>query len=298
MSSGDSGRRFGFKLEGRQRGQIPVKELQEYLQRFGNVSIYDSGFRLPYYGMQQDWLGISRDQARRIPISELLPESLKGPERYMLDLPAPSRIFGHVEINTAHERGAAEARETAPDQWLQLQPGRDRLHDNAAYQQLRDLVRFSLDFYANRYRARALQQVEEKRDREPSSAKQKRALEVLDENKSAIPAPVYREVRREVADALKASRLEEEELDRRAALLAPLASAGMAALALNHELGREILVLTRTVSALRRMAKKHKLSEFAQLRNRTGRLGGTTRFSPRFVRAFALRYGQGSHRAT
>jgi hypothetical protein len=176
--------------------------------------------------------------------------------------------------------------------------GRDRLHDNAAYQQLRDLVRFSLDFYANRYRARALQQVEEKRDREPSPAKQKRALEVLDENKSAIPAPVYREVRREVADALKASRLEEEELDRRAALLAPLASAGMAALALNHELGREILVLTRTVSALRRMAKKHKLSEFAQLRNRTGRLGGTTRFSPRFVRAFALRYGQGSHRAT
>lgn len=50
MSSGDSGRRFGFKLEARQRGQIPVKELQEYLQRFGNVSIYDSGFRLPYYG--------------------------------------------------------------------------------------------------------------------------------------------------------------------------------------------------------------------------------------------------------
>ena len=254
-----------FKLEGRQGGQIPVRDLRDYLERFGNVSIYDAGFRLPYYGTEQDWLSISRDQARRISVSELLPENLKGPERYMLDLPAPSRIFGFVEINTTHERAIAEARGAAPDQWLQLQPGRDRLHDNAAYRQLRDLVRFSLDFYANRYRARALQRTDEMRDREPPSAKQQRALEVLDENKSAMPAGVYREVRHEVADALKASRLEEEELDRRAALLAPLASAGMAALALNHELGREIRLLTRTISALRRMAKKHKLSELADL---------------------------------
>lgn len=254
-----------FKLEGRQGGQIQVGDLRDYLEKFGNVSIYDAGFRLPYYGMEQDWLDITKDQARRIAVSQLLPDSLKGPDRYMLDLPAPARIFGAVEINTRHERAVAESRGAAPDEWLQLQPGRDRLHDNAAYRQLRDLVRYSLDFYANRYRARALQQVEEERDREPSSAKQQRALKVLDENKSVIPARVYKEVRGEVADALNASRLEEEELDRRAALLAPLASAGMAALALNHELGREIRLLTRSVSALRRMAKKHKLSELSEL---------------------------------
>lgn len=254
-----------FKLEGRQRGNISVGDLKEYLSRFGNVTIYDAGFRLPYYGMAQDWLDISTDQARRISISELLPDSLKVPGRYMLDLPAPSRLFGFVEINTTHERAVAEVSGAAPDQWLQLQPGRDRLHDNAAYRQLRDLVRFSLDFYANRYRARAARGIEKARDRESSSAKQQRALDVLDENKPAIPASVYREVRREVSDALKASRLEEQELDRRAALLAPLASAGMAALALNHELGRELRLLENTIAALRRIAKKHKLTELADL---------------------------------
>jgi signal transduction histidine kinase len=179
----------------------------------------------------------------------------------MLDLPAPGRIYGAVDINTGHESAAARSAKTPPGSWLQIQPGRDRLHDNDAFKQLRNLVRFSLDFYANRYRAREARIAEAQRSRERATTKQERALRALDRNKSEMPAAVYREVKQEVREALRASKSEERALDKRAALLAPLASTGMIALALNHELAREIRFLDKGALDLRRLAKKHGIPE-------------------------------------
>lgn len=259
-----------FKPEGRQPGGISVQDLRDYLAKFGNVSVYDGGFRLPYYGSGrdaagQDWLSIAVDQGRRLNASELLPEHLQTQNKYMQDLPAPGRIFGAVEIDTNHERTVAEKAAATPGGWLQIQPGRDRLHDNPAFFQLRDLVRFSLDFYANRYRLLALQAVEKHREEEPPSRKYDRAMEVLERNKDEMPASVFRDIRKEVADARKASVVEEEAIDRRAALLAPLAAAGMVALALNHEISRESGFLNRIASQLRRIAKKHSIQELGQI---------------------------------
>ncbi|HEX9274353.1 MAG TPA: ATP-binding protein [Candidatus Binatia bacterium] len=257
-----------FKPEGKQRGGIEVQDLRDYLAKFGNVSVYDGGFRLPYYGSGrdaagQDWLSIALDQGRRLNASELLPENLQTPNKYMQNLPAPGRIFGAVEIDTNHERTVAQ--KAGPGEWLQIQPGRDRLHDNPAFFQLRDLVRFSLDFYANRYRLLALQAVEKHREQEPPSKKYDRAMEVLEQNKDEMPASVFRQIRKEVADARKASVVEEEAIDRRAALLAPLAAAGMAALALNHEISRESGFLDRIGVQLRRIAKKHSIEDLGRI---------------------------------
>jgi len=47
----------------------------------------------------------------------------------MQDLPAPGRIFGAVEIDTNHERRAARRLRERNPVHLQIQPGRDRLHD-------------------------------------------------------------------------------------------------------------------------------------------------------------------------
>ncbi len=259
-----------FKAVGRQPGGISVGDLREYLAKFGNVSVYDAGFRLPYYGSGrdaagQDWLSIAADQGRRLNVSELLPERLRTQNKYMQDLPAPGRIFGAVEINTNHEREVAGKSRSAPDAWLQIQPGRDRLKDNSAFFQLRDLVRFSLDFYANRYRLLDLENAEKKRAKEPPSKKYDRVIKILENSKRDIPKPVFLEVRREVTEALKASVAEERVIDTRAALLAPLASAGMAALALNHELSRESSFLNRIAGQLRRIAGKHKIDELRQL---------------------------------
>ena len=259
-----------FKTEGRQPGGIPISDLRDYLSEFGNVSVYDAGFRLPYYGTGrdaagQDWLSIAIDHGRRLNRSYLLPEHLRTGNKYMQDLPAPGRIFGAVEIDTNHERAVAEHTGLVPGEWLQIQPGRDRLHDNFAFNQLRDLVRFSLDFYANRYRLLAVQAVEKMRAKEPVSRKFDRVIEVLERNKREIPAIVFREVRREVVDARKAASIEEEALDRRAALLAPLAAAGMVALALNHEIFREIRFLDRIAGDLRKISGKHSIPDLAEI---------------------------------
>ena len=257
-----------FKTMGRQAGSVPVGEMRKYLRGFGNVSVYDGGFRLPYYGASQDWLNITRDQGRRLVVSQLLPDRLNVEGRYLLDLPSPQRIFGSVALDTNHEREIAERVGALPGTYLQLSPGRSRLADNVAFEQLRDLVRFSLDFYANRYRLLAAQAAEKKRASEAPSTTFRRARSVLDRNKDAIPAAVYREVRTEIVAAEEASKNAEEAIDRRAVLLAPLATAGMTALALNHELAREILLLQDAAARLTEVAARLGAPELEEIATR------------------------------
>ena len=126
-----------FKPAGKQHGGVSVSDMRAYLHDFGNVSVYDGGFRLPYYGASQDWLNVATDQGRRLVTSALLPPSLHIRERYLLDLPAPGRIFGIVEIDTNHERSIADHGGARPGACLQISPGRDRLADNSAFDQLR-----------------------------------------------------------------------------------------------------------------------------------------------------------------
>ena len=249
-----------FKPFGRQASGVSVSDVREYLRKFGSVSLYDAGFRLPYYGSStlagQDWLNVGEDQGRRLNTSELLPSHLKTDGRYLLDLPNPGRIFGSVEVDTNHEyRTATDTRD--PGNWLRIQPGRDRLAHNGAFDQLRDLVRFSIDFYANRYRALADAAADKVRVKDPPRRLLERAVGALDRHRTAIPEVVFRELKQDVAHLEKAVQKEEEFLDSRAALLAPLATAGMAALAFDHELGREARNLTEIRKTLRAIARNN-----------------------------------------
>ncbi len=235
-----------FKTEGRQPSGLSVREMREYLRKYGGVSVYDAGFRLPYYGSQDlnghDWLNVGVDQGRRLITSELLPERLRIGSRYLLDLPNPGRIFGAVDVDTNSEYRVAVQREDGGS-WLQIQPGRDRLAPNTSFEQLQHLVRFGLDFYANRYRAVADDVAQKQRAKEPPARALKNALSTLEIYKPEIPPPAYRDVRREVVAVRKAVETESKAADTRAALLAPLATAGMAALAMNHELANDAVLL-------------------------------------------------------
>ena len=260
-----------FKPQRRQPGGMSVKDMRDYLRDYGNVSVYDAGFRLPYYGTSHDWLDIAMDQGRRLTVSSLLPASLHTNEKYLLDLPAPQRIFGSVEIDTSHERRVADEKSTdkkgaKPGDCLQISPGRDRLADNPAFDQLRDLVRFSLDFYANRYCRLRAQAAEEARARgEIPSRTYERTIAILDDNRAEIPEAAYREVRREIVAAKSAAAAAEDVIDRRAEMLAPLATAGMTALALNHELARESVLLDRARQAVRSVAKRTGAPELIEI---------------------------------
>ena len=249
-----------FKLQGRQSGGLAVNDVRKYLRTHGSVSVYDTGFRLPYYGSTQDqgghdWLNIAADQGRRLVASELLPDRLRTSGRYLLDLPNPGRIFGVVDVNTNHERHVFEQL-GGSGFCLQIQPGRDRLTPNGAFDQLRDLVRFSLDFYANRYRALADGLVQDRRSKEPPSVALSGALQTVEKVKGNLPAEVYNEVRRELIAVDQAVKTESEALDSRAAILGPLATAGMAALAMDHEIAREANLVADVATTLRRLSKE------------------------------------------
>ena len=255
-----------FKPDGKQHGGISVSDLRTYLREFGNVSVYDGGFRLPYYGASHDWLHIATDQGRRLVTSALLPPSLHIRERYLLDLPAPGRIFGSVEIDTNHERSVADHARATPGECLHISPGRDRLADNSAYDQLCDMVRFSLDFYANRYCLLRVQATEQTRAKEePPSQIYGRAIAILDDNRDEVSENAYRQIRRELVSAKTVAATEEEVIDRRAAMLAPLATAGMTALALNHELAREIFLLERARDRLRAIIDTAEMPELIRI---------------------------------
>ena len=142
-----------FNLGGRQPGGISVKTARDYFERFGGVTIYDAHFRLPYYGVAQDWLGIEYDHSHRRNKSALLPDRLHV-RRALNDLPTQGRLFGVVNIDTGHESRSADRRQKKSGEYLKIQVTRDRLVANGAYDALRDAVRWSLDYYATRQRLR------------------------------------------------------------------------------------------------------------------------------------------------
>lgn len=243
-----------FRLRGRQRHGVSVQDAREYLGQFGGVHIYDAGFRLPYYGQEIDWLDVERDFAGRVTASELLPKEFRF-HRSLLDLPSIRNLFGSVRIDSGEEVRAAE-RTGHPDQSLRIQVSRDRLVSNEAFDQLKRFVRWGLDYYAFRLSVRKAEMVEEFRPTEPPDAKLDRVQEVLRDYQNEIPASAYEEITRELSDYTEAVRNEAQSVEARFGLLGPLATAGMAALALEHESGREMTRLERIARGLRSIASK------------------------------------------
>lgn len=240
-----------YHLKRRQPRGITVTEAREYLNRFGGVHVYDAGFHLPYYGPDTDWLHTEIDHSHRLSVSELLPAELhvtKG----MNFLPTLSRILGIVHVDTAKERetAAAAGREETGD-YLQIQVTRDRLVDNRAFRTLRDMVRYALDFYAMEEAKRAYERAKAQGEVEPVSRKFERIDEVLAQHKEDLPKPLYEKLRTRVKEAIQASDTEAEATVRQAGLLGSLATAGIAALAYQHEATQQFRLLEEAVSRLK-----------------------------------------------
>lgn len=227
-----------FTLKYRQPHGIPVQKAREYFLKFGGVHVYDANFHVPYYGPDQDWLHIEQDHSHRLKESKLLPKELQVP-RGMNDLPTQSRLFGIVQVNTGHEREIAEQNHTEYlGQHLSIQPSRDRLVANKAYDNLVKAVRWSLDYYAMAYRQRQIQKQESLPSKEQISAKFERIEEVIEQYKSQIPEEVYDEMRSSIAAIERDRHAESQTIAAKTNLLSTLASVGISALAFQHELNR------------------------------------------------------------
>ena len=225
-----------FNLSGHMGERIRVEDVREYFRRFGGVGLYDESFRLPYYGAEQDWLGIETDHSHRLVRSKLLPDDMHV-DGALNDLPTQGRLLGAVFVSTAKERLAAgtEASDVSGDDHLSIQVTRDRLVSNRAYQQLRDAVRRSLDWYAVLTRRRRLDAALLARPREPPASRLERLNEVISTYESSMPADAQKKIVTAVDALVVSAEREQEYRDALMGLVGPLASAGMAALAVEHE---------------------------------------------------------------
>ncbi|MGR3517779.1 ATP-binding protein [Sulfitobacter pontiacus] len=242
-----------FNLAGRQPNGIPVQDARQYLAKFGGVGVYDAGFRLPYYGIKQDWLGLEYDHSHRKNRSSLLPSELHV-HRALNDLPTQGRIFGFANVNTAQEATRASTDNIESGEYLKIQVTRDRLVSNTAFRELQEAVRWSIDYYATRQRARAIQRSEVKRASEPSMAKLNRIDEIVHSVRDELPVEVFEELDREFKDYSKSLQQEAKSRESEQVLLGPLATAGISALALEHEYKKEFLKAASLVKKLRASA--------------------------------------------
>ena len=169
-------------------------------------------------------------------------------------LPTQSRLLGVVHVNTSSERDVALQSGTTKTEYLQIQVTRDRLTDNRAFDNLRDAVRWALDFYAMQEAARAARAAEQRRDVEPVSSKLDRVEDVIEQHKSELPRPVFLNIRNQVREAVQASEAEAEALTRRTGLLGALATAGISAVAFEHEVTKQFHLLEEITRRIKSMS--------------------------------------------
>jgi signal transduction histidine kinase len=245
-----------FRLQGRQFEGVKVGDARDYFEKFGGVQVYDAGFRLPYYGVEQDWLGIEYDHSHRRNKSGLLPERLHV-RRALNDLPTQGRLFGLVAIDTGREARAANEDAKESGEFLKIQVTRDRLVSNRAYATLRDAVRWSLDYYASRQRLREEENLDLQRPSEPSTEKVGRIHSLLAEVRRSNPEDdALIELETEFVGLSQTIAQERAADDAARSLLGPLASAGMAALALEHESRKEMRLARQLLRRLRAVGKE------------------------------------------
>ena len=228
-----------YNLSGRQKFGIKVGEAREYFERHGGVHVYDSGFRLPYYGLpESDWLKLEYDHSHRQNVSKLLPEEIQV-FRALNDLPTLGRVLGVVNVNTSREPN------------LEIMITRDRLAETTAYKDLVTTVRYAIDWYANETARRKIEMMRLEASSEPTSLKFERVEQVLEEYESEIPKRVYQEVYEKVQEAITASERYQELVLEQMGLLAPLATAGISALSYQHELKKQFTYIEDTIHRMK-----------------------------------------------
>lgn len=221
---------------------IRVGEARDYLKHYGGVHLYDSGFHVPYYGPNVDWLGIEMDHSHRLSQSKFLPPGLQVTEGLNF-LPTNSRIFGVVQVSTTREREAAGAGSSGPGSHLEIQVSRDRLVDNAAFEQLRGSVRWALDFYATRMALRALAEAHRIAEVVPLE----RRLGEIPTDVAIVIRSLPDDVRAPIDDYVSGLRgvvaAEVASAQKQIAVLGPMATAGLLAMAYQHEFAKRLVAL-------------------------------------------------------
>lgn len=231
-----------YRLLGRQPEDISVQDARNYFDEFGGVHVYDGGFHLPYYGdPRNDWLRLEYDVRRRYSISKLLPDDLQVSEA-MYYLPSLSRIFGVVNVQTSEE----------PD--LDILITRDRFRESVGLSNLTNMVRWALDFYATREKLRRIEEFELiQRIEKPKVV---RVKDVLEKYRPNISPDVFENFKEDVEEVLDEFETESEIVAKRVGLMGSLATAGISALAYQHETKSQFLTMDTIIQGMENLTSQ------------------------------------------
>lgn len=247
-----------YRMSGRQPKGLRLDDVKDYMERFGGVHVYDGGFRLPFYGTpENDWLRIEYDHAHRSFVSRLLPKEIDEAYKHtarLQYLPTLRRVFGIVQVDTSIEKN------------LDIAITRDRLLETTAYEDLVYIVRYAFDQYAYDEALRNYEESARDKPTEVVSERLERVEEVLKAYRPQIPAQVYKDLATNIQQTVKAVKSEQENALVRLSLLGPLATAGISAIAIQHELRKQFAWLRRTIDQLRSIAVENEETQ-EQLRN-------------------------------
>jgi len=224
-----------YLWQGRQLYKIKVDEARRYFKTWGGVHLYDKGFRLPFYGdPKNDWLQIELDHSHRLTSSMLLPDYMQVALGMQM-LPSQSRIFGVVNVDTSKEPN------------LVIVLTRDRLQESQALQDLANMVRFGLDWYAIEEKKRKT--IEDKQ-KAGTSPKVQIVEDVLSTYEPKIQKEVYRELKAKIEETTKKFESDSEKIAKQVGLVGSLATAGIASVAYQHELKRQFAVIENVIDGL------------------------------------------------
>lgn len=242
-----------FTLKYRQPYGVSVSQAREYLNKFGGVHVYDAGFHLPYYGPDNDWLAIEQDHAHRLSSGRVLPASLNV-SAGMQYLPSNSRLFGVVNIDTAaEERWATEMGGlTALRDALRIQVSRDRLVDTQAAKDLAAIVRWAVEYYAVKAAGHRFEEIRDSQEAKPTPGEAiGSVVAALEHFESEIPADVYAPLKEAVTSAADSTTADLERRQAESTILASAATAGILALAYEHEIAKQFREIDSVIRDLR-----------------------------------------------
>lgn len=238
-----------FRHMGKQKRGVLVGDMRDYFSKFGGIHVTDGSFRLPYYGISHDWLGIEVIHSHRRSLPTLLPKELRI-QGALEDMPTQSRLFGVVRVNTGEEERIAE--EHRDGEFLKIQVTRDRLAENKAYRQMRDMTLAGLEYFAVCKRQQSLRRITEELD-EKTHGSPDRVAKILEKHRAEIPKSAYKEVSSELRSYTQYLEKQQKQIILEKATMATLATAGMAAVTLEHELQRHLSRLRTLSKELRKV---------------------------------------------
>lgn len=230
---------------------VSLKDAREMGDKYGGVRVYRDGFRvLPYGEQNDDWLRLGRDSARR---ALLVPAN-------------NNNFFGQVEISSIESPLFEET------------SSREGLIENEAYEELRELVRLSLEWAAKRVAwARGRKQTSSQKGfsstarapRKPSEI----TLQLIEDLEKTAGDAFSPEARKQLEKASEEQRRYEDEVEKREQertkyeeMLRILASLGISIAVFAHEIRGALTRVAAAIKRLREDAHAGKVNEGTSIR--------------------------------